>query len=140
MRIVVASRDSFVRSALGILFRAQDDLTLVGDATDASDLRSMLNTRSPDLVIVDLDGFGSPFEESFAVVRGLDKLPRVFGISVRPEDRASVLDSGADGFVYKGDPPEHLLAAIRSTGSANDVSRQDGANSKNERTTFGGPR
>jgi DNA-binding NarL/FixJ family response regulator len=104
-----------------MLFRAQDDLNVAGEVSDVSDLPRVLKDVLPELVIVDLDGPAILLEDLLTPARSLDTVPLIFGLSVRATDRTVCMDAGADGFAYKGDPPDRLLDAIRSTKTRHEV-------------------
>jgi DNA-binding NarL/FixJ family response regulator len=104
-----------------MLFRAQDDLNVAGELSDVSDLPRVLKDVLPELVILDLDGPGILLEDVLMLVRRSDTAPLIFGLSVRATDRTVCMDAGADGFAYKGDPPDRLLDAIRSTKTCHEV-------------------
>ena len=113
MRIVLADQQATARSALRILIRAQDDLQLVGEASNAAELYSAVEVTSPDLVVFDFDGFDQAAADVLSRLREVQPSTAVVGISVRAENRQVAFSAGADGFAYKGDPPEYLLGAVR---------------------------
>jgi two-component system nitrate/nitrite response regulator NarP len=116
MRILVADEQSKVRFALRVLLGQQPGLEIVGEATDSEELLAQAKAVSPDLVLVHWGLRGLvPADLLAALRRGSHDL-RVVALSARPEARSAALAAGADAFVYKVDPPERLLAAIRSVG------------------------
>ena len=114
MRILLPNQGPSTRSFLGILFKAQSDLELVGEPSEVSQLASDVKTHNPDVVILDYDLLGEQVDSLLEMVKSLDHCPVVVGMSVRAEKRQTVIDTGADGFAYMGDPPECLLSAIRT--------------------------
>jgi DNA-binding NarL/FixJ family response regulator len=128
MRILLADDQPKVRFALRVLLERQPGLKVVGEAADADDLLTQMETACPDLVLLawELPGHVlSPrrpelVEGSKGLARGdlLSALRRVcpnsfvIVLSGRMEVRRAALAAGADAFVYKCDPPERLLAAI----------------------------
>jgi DNA-binding NarL/FixJ family response regulator len=116
MRILVADEQSKVRFALRVLLGQQPGMEIVGEATDSEDLLAQAKAVSPDLVLLHWGLRGLvPADLIAALRRGSHDL-RVVALSARPEARSAALAAGADAFVYKVDPPERLLAAIRSVG------------------------
>lgn len=113
MRIVLAEQQASARSALRILIRAQEDLDLVGEAANAAELYSTAEGTTPDLIVFDFDGFDQSVADVFTRLRQVLPATAVIGMSVREEKRQVALSCGADGFAYKGDPPECLLGAVR---------------------------
>ena len=111
MRIVLADTRTNVRFALRALLRHRVESEVVGEAANAEELVSEVNRLRPDLVLLDWDLPG----------RGTDLLPdlrrlypglHVIVLGVRAEARVSALMAGADAYVSKTEPPEHLVAAL----------------------------
>lgn len=114
MRILVADEQAKVRFALRVLLGQQTGLEIVGETTNAGDLVALTRAARPDVVLL---------HWSLQDLAGVDLLPAlrrvlpdlcVIVLSARPEARRAALDAGADAFVSKVEPPELLLAAIRS--------------------------
>lgn len=116
MRIFLANQDPPTRWSLGILFRAQPDLELVGAAADAAQSLTEVSASDPDVVILDFDPVAELSEQLLGAIKSLERPPAVVAMSVRAERRQDVLDAGADAFACKGDSPDQLLSSIRSVG------------------------
>lgn len=114
MRIFLANQDPMTRSSLGILFRAQPDLELVGAAADASHSVSEVSASDPDVVLLDFDPVAELSEQLLGAIKSLEHPPAVVGMSVHAERRQDVLDAGADAFACKRESPDQLLSSIRS--------------------------
>ena len=113
-RILVADNRPKVRFALRTLLRRQAGLDIVGEAQDAEDLLAQIEGNCPDIVLLDWRLEGPETADLLAALRW--RCPGMYTIvlSGRPEARRMALDAGADVFVSKIDPPDRLLAAIRS--------------------------
>ncbi len=103
-----------VRSAVGGFLRSQPGLGVVGEVNNSLDLLAEVETTCPDLLLLDWDLPGHPAPDLILALHHLDRQPRVIVLGVRQESARAALDAGADAFVYKGNGPKHLLAAIRS--------------------------
>jgi DNA-binding NarL/FixJ family response regulator len=114
MRVLLANQDPPTRFSLGILFKAQSDLEVVGQPSDVSQLLSDVRAHNPDVVVFDLDLLSEQIDALVGVLRSLDHPPAVVGMSIRAAKRQAAIDAGADAFAYKGDPPDRLLSAIRT--------------------------
>jgi DNA-binding NarL/FixJ family response regulator len=114
MRILVADEQSKVRFALRVLLGQQPGLEIVGEATDTEDLLAQARAASPDLVLLHWGLRGLVEADLVAALRQISSDLRVVALSARPEARSAALAAGVDAFVYKVDPPDRLLAAIRS--------------------------
>lgn len=111
MRILLADSQAKVRFALRVLLERQPGLEIVGEATSAEDLLAQTALSGADLLLLDWSIAGAVAGLLVALRRDYPALG-IIVLSGRPEARDVALAAGADAFVSKGDPPEHLLAAI----------------------------
>lgn len=112
MRILLADNQAKVRSALRALLAQQPGLAIVGEASEAREAMAQVKVLQPDLVLLDWDLRGL----TAAVLLDLRKACPdliVVALSARPEMRQATLAAGANVFISKTDPPEHLLKSIR---------------------------
>ena len=112
MRVILADDQAKVRSALRLLLEHRPDVEILGEAVDTTGLLDWAKAACPDLVLLDWELPGLPAAALLPLVH--DHCPdlRVIALSSRPEARQAALDTGADAFVSKGDPPERLLVAM----------------------------
>lgn len=113
-RILVADNDARVRSALQTLLRQEPGEVIVRESADVDGLAVQVKEFKPDLVLMDWELPGRPAAALLFALRGLGCSPKVIILSVRPEAEGPALSAGADAFVCKGDPPEHLLDSFRT--------------------------
>jgi DNA-binding NarL/FixJ family response regulator len=113
-RILIADRRPSIRFALSALLKQQPGIEIVGEAADADHLERQVKVVLPDVVLLDWWLRGSATAELLAALK--DSCPDlcVIALSGRPEARRAALAAGADLFVSKVDPPDKLLAALRS--------------------------
>ena len=114
--VLIADDHPVVRQGLAVLFEVQDDIALVGQASDGAEAVTLTRELDPDVLLLDLmlpglDGMGV-----LAQLREEDSRTRVLvltsaGGSARP---ALALQAGAAGFLYKDVDPDALVRAIRS--------------------------
>jgi len=114
--VVIADDHPVVRQGLAVLFEVQDDIALVGQASDGAEAVRLTRELAPDVLLLDLmlpglDGLGV-----LAQLRAEGCRTRVLvltsaGGSARP---ALAVQAGAAGFLYKDVDPDALVRAIRS--------------------------
>lgn len=114
MRVLLADDQLKVRSALRLLLEQQPAISVIGEAVDATGLLDWLRVTCPDVLLLDWELPGFEAGTLLPTLRALCPHLRTIALSSRPEMRRAALAAGADAFVSKGDPPERLLAAIRS--------------------------
>ena len=113
MRVIIADHHAPARQGLAILLREQADITLIGEAAEASSLLALAAERPVDAVLLDFELPGLALAEAIAQIHALDPAPRVIVISSNPEHARIALASGADTFVSKSERPEWLLSALQ---------------------------
>jgi DNA-binding NarL/FixJ family response regulator len=114
--VLIADDHPVVRQGLAVLFEVQDDVALVGQASDGAEAVRLTRELVPDVLLLDLmlpglDGMGV-----LAQLRADDSRTRVLVLtsasgSARP---ALALQAGAAGFLYKDVDPDALVRAIRA--------------------------
>jgi DNA-binding NarL/FixJ family response regulator len=116
IRVLVVDDQSMVRAGFRMLLTGEDDIEVVAEAGNGRDAVTEAERLHPDVVLMDirmpeLDGLE-------ATRRILDSQPsaRVLVLTTFDLDEYiyEALKAGASGFELKDDPPEQLLAAIRT--------------------------
>jgi two-component system invasion response regulator UvrY len=112
MRIFLIDSEPIFRQGLKTIIGTEHDLTVVGEADNCRDLLEA--TKNVDLVILDGE------LDSIALLTSLQKnrcrgRPFVLVLTKHNEEQHAVqmLKAGVDGYLYKSDPPETVLIAIR---------------------------
>ena len=113
MRILLAGNQPKVRSALRLLLEQEMGVQVVGEATEAKALLAQVAANGPDLVLLDWELPGTA-EDLLVTLRQTCAELAVIVLSGQLEAEEIALAAGADAFVSKADPPEKLLAAVRS--------------------------
>jgi DNA-binding NarL/FixJ family response regulator len=113
MNILIADAQPRVRFALRLLLEQQPGWSVTGEAEDVHALLQQIQCGCPDLVLLDWELPGAPAEALLTVIR--QACPRLWIVfmSGKVELRPAALQTGADVFAYKADPPEKLLGLIR---------------------------
>ena len=121
IRILIADDQALVRAGFRMILEAEEDLEVVGEATDGQEAVDMVRQLSPDVVLMDirmpnLDGL----EATRQVVELGDGEPaRVLMLTTFDlnEYVYEALRAGASGFLLKDVPAEQLVAGIRVVAS-----------------------
>jgi DNA-binding NarL/FixJ family response regulator len=130
-RVLLADGDADVRRALTLLLQTALGLHVVGEAADLTGMAAP-DREQADLLLVDWPSIGPDAAQVLARLRSLNARLRVIVLSTRPEDAAVALAAGADAFISKVDPPQHVLATVqavvssmRSIDQCGDTSKRD---------------
>lgn len=117
IRVLIADDHPLFREGLHMLLEREEDLQVVGEATDGNQALSMTEALQPDILLLDI---------RMPEVNGLDVLPRIRAkspgtkvliLSGYPEDDFIVeaLQLGAKGYLSKTLTRADIVKAIRAT-------------------------
>ncbi|MGW6195530.1 response regulator [Kribbella sp. NPDC055110] len=118
IRVALVDDHPVVRAGVRALLEGQEDLTVVGEASDAHSAEQLVAALHPDVVLMDLNlGPGAGGAEVTARLRSLAEPPYVLVLTTydTEADIMSAIDAGASGYLLKDAPPEDLFRAIRGT-------------------------
>ena len=115
IRLVIADDEALVRKGLRLVLETEDDLEVVGEASDGVEAIDACRRLGPDVVLMDvrmprLDGVE-------ACRRLVDSGPtKVVMLTTFDLDEHlfAAVRAGASGFLLKASPPEELVAAIHA--------------------------
>ena len=118
IRVALVDDHPVVRAGMRALVDGQEDLTVVGEASDAHSAEQLVAAVRPDVVLMDLNlGHGPGGAEVTARLRALPEPPQVLVLTTydTEADILSAIDAGASGYLLKDAPPDDLFRAIRGT-------------------------
>ena len=114
--VLVADDQSMVRAGFRMLLGGEDDIDVVAEAGDGREAVEKAARFDPNVVLMDIrmpdmDGLQATRE-----ILAANPAARILILTTFDLDEYiyEALSAGASGFVLKDDPPEHLLAAIRT--------------------------
>jgi DNA-binding NarL/FixJ family response regulator len=116
IRVLVADDQSMVRAGFRMLLSGEPEMEVVAEATNGREAVDKAARFSPQVVLMDirmpeLDGI-----EATRRILAEEGEARILILTTFDLDEYvyEALKAGASGFVLKDDPPEQLLAAIRT--------------------------
>ena len=116
IRVLVADDQSMIRAGFRMLLGGQEDIDVVAEAGDGLEAVDKAARFQPTVILMDirmpeLDGI-----EATRRILAADGRARILILTTFDLDDYvyAALRAGASGFVLKDDPPEQLLAAIRT--------------------------
>jgi DNA-binding NarL/FixJ family response regulator len=117
IRVLLADDQALVRAGFAALLDAQDDITVVGQATDGAEATRMAAELNPDVVLMDIR---MPVVDGLAATRAIAADARLSDVRVvilttfeLDEYVFEALRSGAAGFLVKHTEPADLVRAVR---------------------------
>lgn len=116
LRILVVDDHFVVRSGLVASLGMEEDLQVVGEASNAAEVLEQYRRHQPDLVLMDLRLQGGTGIEATGQLR--QEFPAahvlIFTTFEGDEDIFRALQAGAGGYLLKSSPREELLQAVRT--------------------------
>ncbi|AZZ38504.1 response regulator [Acidipropionibacterium jensenii] len=123
IRVLLVDDQSLVRSGFRMLIEAEDDMEVVGEASNGAEALDVLRTTPADVALMDIrmpvmDGVeaarriaASPLDTKVMILTTFDLDEYVY----------AGLKAGASGFLLKDARPAELLSAIRSVAAGEAV-------------------
>jgi DNA-binding NarL/FixJ family response regulator len=116
IRVLVADDQAMVRAGFRMLLAGEEDIEVVAEASNGLEAVSKAAHLHPAVVLMDirmpeLDGLHATRR-----ILAADRAARILILTTFDLDEYiyEALKAGASGFVLKDDPPEQLIAAIRT--------------------------
>ncbi len=116
IRLLLAEDHEVMREALHALLDSNDEVAVVGDASNGREVMVLAGKTAPDVVVMDIN---MPELNGIDATRQLTAtFPnlKVIGLSIHVDGRmvSEMLKAGAQGYVSKSSGSRELLAAIRA--------------------------
>ena len=116
IRVLIADDQPLVRGGVRMILDAEDEMEVVGEASDGREAIDQVRSLRPDVVLMDirmpeLDGLEAA--RRILATSG-DDAPKILMLTTFDLDEYvyEALRAGASGFLLKDTPPEQLVAAI----------------------------
>lgn len=119
IKVMLVDDHMVVRIGFKMLLDATPDIRVVAEAESAESAYQVIDTCSPDVILMDIGLGGTTGVEATRRIVARDPAARVLALSSH-EDPSYVrfmLKAGAAGYVSKRSAPEELLQAIRQVAS-----------------------
>ncbi|WP_199551522.1 response regulator transcription factor [Streptomyces sp. N35] len=123
IRLLLVDDDPLVRAGLSFMLGGSEDIEIVGEAADGSEVAELVDRTRPDVVLMDIrmpevDGLAATEE-----LRARKDAPEVVVLTTFHADEQVLraLRAGAAGFVLKDTPPAEIIAAVRRVAAGEPV-------------------
>jgi len=117
IKVLLADDERLVRSGFKVLLDIEDDITVVGEATNGAEAVELARATRPDVVLMDIRMPGVDGIQATGEIAGTEGLHDVHVLILTTYDTDAyvfeALQAGASGFLLKDAGPAELLHAIR---------------------------
>jgi DNA-binding NarL/FixJ family response regulator len=116
IRVLVVDDDALVRAGLSMLLAGAEDIEIVGEAADGSEVAQAVTDHEPAIVLMDIRMPGMDGLAATELLRTQKNAPEVIVLTTFEADEYVVraLRAGASGFLLKDTPPAELVRAVRA--------------------------
>ncbi|MFF1477288.1 response regulator [Streptomyces sp. NPDC058301] len=123
IRLLVVDDDPLVRAGLTFMLGGRDDLEIVGEASDGSQVEELADRLRPDVVLMDIRMPNVDGLTATESLRARPDAPEVIVLTTFHADEQVVraLRAGAAGFVLKDTAPAEIVAAVRRVAAGEPV-------------------
>jgi DNA-binding NarL/FixJ family response regulator len=127
IRVLIADDHAVVRRGLRTFLELQDDIDVVGEASDGETCVAAAVELSPDVILLDLLMPGVGGVEALGRLRDAGSTARVLVITSFTDPAVSVpaVRAGAAGVIFKDVEPRDLASAIRSVHAGHTLLQPD---------------
>ncbi|MFE2303691.1 response regulator [Streptomyces sp. NPDC059445] len=123
IRLVLVDDDPLVRAGLALMLGGAEDVEIVGEAADGSEVEELVDRTRPDVVLMDIRMPGVDGLTATERLRERAVAPQVVVLTTFHADEQVLraLRAGAAGFVLKDTPPAEILSAVRRVAAGDPV-------------------
>ncbi|MFE3599445.1 response regulator [Streptomyces sp. NPDC059096] len=123
IRLIIVDDDPLVRAGLTFMLGGADDIEIVGEGADGTEVAALVARTAPDVVLMDIR---MPVMDGLAATESLRRLPDAPEVLVlttfhADEQVVRALRAGAAGFVLKDTPPAEIVTAVRRVAAGEPV-------------------
>jgi DNA-binding NarL/FixJ family response regulator len=116
IRVLVVDDDALVRAGLSMVLGGVEEIEIVGEAADGSEVAHAVAKHEPDVVLMDIRMPGMDGLAATELLRAEAHPPEVIVLTTFEvgDDVLRALRAGASGFLLKDTPPADIVRAVRA--------------------------
>lgn len=116
IRVLIADDHAIVREGIRQLLGAENDMQVVGEASDGLEALEMAKALKPDVILLDIAMPGVSGLEAVSLIKDTVPQTEIVVLTMHSKDTFvhRVLDCGALGYVLKASPINDVIQAVRS--------------------------
>ncbi|WP_406012665.1 response regulator transcription factor [Streptomyces sp. NBC_00984] len=123
VRLLIVDDDPLVRAGLALMLGGADDIDIVGEGTDGTEVAELVDRLRPDVVLMDIRMPGMDGLTATESLRSRPDAPEVVVLTTFHADEQVLraIRAGAAGFVLKDTPPAQIVDSVRRVAAGDPV-------------------
>lgn len=123
VRLLIVDDDPLVRAGLTLMLGGVDDITVVGEGADGSEVADLVDRHRPDVVLMDIRMPTMDGLTATEALRSRPDAPEVVVLTTFHADEQVLraIRAGAAGFVLKDTPPAQIVDSVRRVAAGDPV-------------------
>ncbi|MGC7093330.1 response regulator [Amycolatopsis lurida] len=123
IRVLLVDDDPLVRAGLRLMLGGADDLVVVAEAGDGTEVLPLVDAHHPEVVLMDIRMPAMDGLTATEALRARPSAPEVLVLTTFDADHhvLRALRAGAAGFLLKDTPPAEIVAAVRRVAEGSPV-------------------
>ncbi|MDR7071924.1 response regulator transcription factor [Fictibacillus barbaricus] len=116
INILLVDDHAILRDGLKNIISFEEDMHVVGEATSGEEALVLSEQLSPDVIIMDINLPGINGVETTSIIKAKKPNARILVLTMYTHDEylLASLKAGADGYLLKDAPSEHVVDAIKA--------------------------
>ena len=121
IKLLLVDDHEIVRAGLRMLFLAEKDMEIVGEADSAEEALKVVRDLKPDVILMDVVMPGLSGIEATRRIKEVDPDVAVLALTMHEDEQYffEMLNAGASGYIPKRAAPDDLVSAIRVVSQGN---------------------
>lgn len=123
VRLIIVDDDPLVRAGLTLMLGGADDIDIVGEGADGTEVAGLVDRLRPDVVLMDIRMPGMDGLTATESLRTRPDAPEIIVLTTFHADEQVLraIRAGAAGFVLKDTPPARIVDAVRRVAAGDPV-------------------
>jgi DNA-binding NarL/FixJ family response regulator len=123
IKLMLVDDHAVLRDGLKNILDMETDITVVGEAVNGNEAILKVKEYQPDIILMDINIPGKNGIEATRIIKEVNPSVKILMLTMYDHDEyfMSAIREGADGYLLKDAPSEHVIDAIRSVAKGQSV-------------------
>ncbi|WP_342526779.1 response regulator transcription factor [Chryseomicrobium sp. FSL W7-1435] len=123
IRLIIVDDHAVLRDGLKTILESEQDIQVIGEAESGDLALNLVATLKPDVVLTDINMPGMTGIEVTKAIKQIDSNVKVLILTMHSHEEylMAAIKEGADGYLLKDAPSNHVIEAIRTVHAGESV-------------------